>query len=161
MVFMEVRCSRYCVVQEIIIYVSWSPSTDRPTLVTTCSSIEVLIGSRLDSTENPRLMSIRTGNTAEKVEKVRLDRVGLWKQPSPGPNIRLLELCGAGGACRKDELSSWLALRPLRPFKRASSQTYTALGLPEILMDADVHLQTHEYLARQWKTVRKTVSCRI
>lgn len=29
-----------------------------------------------------------------------MDRVGLWKHPNLEPNIRLLESCGAGGACR-------------------------------------------------------------
>jgi len=57
------------------------------------------IGSRLNSAENLSLMCIRAGNKAEKAEKVGLDRVGLWKQPSLGPNIRLLESCGVGGEC--------------------------------------------------------------
>jgi hypothetical protein len=55
---------------------------------------------RLNRAENPRLGCIRAGKAAEKTEMCGLNRVGLWKQPSLGPNIRLLESCGAGGACR-------------------------------------------------------------
>jgi len=49
---------------------------------------------------NPRLTCIRAGKATEKVETCGLDRVGLWKHPNLEPNIRLLESCGAGGACR-------------------------------------------------------------
>lgn len=81
-------------------YKSWSYDTAPLTSRLIHRGGYPMIGFESQRRGKPQAQCIRAGNTAENVETRGLDRVGLWKQPSLGPDIRLLESCGAGGVCR-------------------------------------------------------------